>query len=389
MALSARLELRHSQSLVMTPQLMQAIKLLQLSNMDLVAYVDAELERNPLLERTDGGEAPAADADERFETAPGAAAESSDWLETEGAPTGEAVSSVLDTDIDNVFPEDGPSERAETVDAGALAGDSWSGSSGRNGSGEDYNLESFVAGEISLHDHLAEQLMLAASDPVHRLIGRELIDAVDEAGYLRLEMEAFTERLGVTPALVEEVVAILHTFEPAGICARSLAECLALQLKDKNRYDPAMQALLAHIDLLARRDLAHLKRICKVDDEDLADMIREILALNPKPGNVFGHTVVQPVVPDVIVTPASDGGWAIELNSETLPRVLVNQPISPPCRRRPAATRRRPICRSACRPPTGWSRASTSARAPSSRSRPRSSASRTPSSPMAWSICGR
>ncbi|MBH0238679.1 RNA polymerase factor sigma-54 [Methylobrevis albus] len=342
MALSARLELRQSQSLVMTPQLMQAIKLLQLSNLDLVAYVDAELERNPLLERVDSEGAPDRDefgreGEPREAPAAEAAGETgfegdfeagvdggSDWMATDGPPTVDAVSSVLDTDIGNVYPDDTGSERNAGLDAGQLSGDSWSSSSRGNG-GEDYNLEAFVAGETTLHDHLSAQLTLAIADPVRRLIGQELIDAVDEAGYLRVEVPVLAERLGADPAEIEAVIAILHGFEPAGICARTLAECLALQLKERDRLDPAMKALLAHIELLARRDLAQLKRICGVDDDDLADMIREILALNPKPGNAFGHTVIQPVVPDVVVKPASDGGWSIELNTETLPRVLVNQ----------------------------------------------------------------
>ncbi|SON53730.1 RNA polymerase sigma-54 factor 2 [Hartmannibacter diazotrophicus] len=307
----------------MTPQLMQAIKLLQLSNMDLLSYVDSELERNPLLESSEAQDSAANELDDRAEIAASPAAESADWLTTDGAPSGESVNNALDTEIDNVFPEDGPTERGTELDAGALAGESWSG--GGSSSGEDYNLEAFVAGELSLHDHLSEQLVLAVADPILRLIGQDLIDAVDEAGYLRIEADQVAERLGVSVDVIEQVVSILQSFEPAGICARNLAECLALQLKEKNRFDPAMAALLDNIELLARRDLPQLRRLCKVDDEDLTEMIHEILALNPKPGNAFGHTVVQPVVPDVIVTPASDGGWTVELNSETLPRVLVNQ----------------------------------------------------------------
>lgn len=324
MALSARLEMRQSQSLVMTPQLMQAIKLLQLSNLDLVAYVEAEIERNPLLERADEpGERDSAEADVPVAVD---GAERSDWFETEGAPSAERVESVLDTDAANVFPDDAPASERGTLDAGALAGGEWSGTgSGGGASGEDYNLESFVAGEISLHDHLVDQLLLAVKDPALRLIGRDLIDSVDEAGYWRGDLDAAADRLGTDRATVEGVLRTLQGFEPTGVCARDLAECLALQLAERNRLDPAMRALLGHLELLARRDFAQLRRICGVDDEDLADMVREIVALNPKPGNAFGTTVVQPVVPDVIVRAAPDGGWSVELNSETLPRVLVNQ----------------------------------------------------------------
>ncbi|WP_181708635.1 RNA polymerase factor sigma-54 [Chthonobacter rhizosphaerae] len=325
MALSARLEMRQSQSLVMTPQLMQAIKLLQLSNMDLVAYVEAELERNPLLERADEG--PARDGPEA-EPAPAALdGEQADWFENDGAPSTERVEAILDTDVANVFPDEAPgaAERG-LLDAGALAGDQWSSvGAGGSGAGEDFNLESILTGERSLHDHLTEQLVLAVSDPVERLVGSDLIDAVDEAGYLRADLDQVAERLGAPRGLIDRVLAILQTFEPIGVCARSLSECLALQLADRNRLDPAMRALLDNIELLARRDMAQLRRLCGVDDEDLADMVREIVALNPKPGNAFGTTVIQPVVPDVIVQAGPDGGWLVELNTDTLPKVLVNQ----------------------------------------------------------------
>ena len=329
MALSARLELKQSQSLVMTPQLMQAIKLLQLSNLDLVAYVEAEIERNPLLERsdeaptdTDGGEA------DGSREAPGLEAggdRDGEWFETDGAPSQERVENVLDTDLGNVFPDDGPAQ-AGLLDAGALVGSEWSGvGSGGGSGGEGYDFESFATGDISLADHLEQQSALAISDPVLRLIAQDLIDSVDEAGYLRSDLAAVAERLGTETAVVEEVLAILQTFEPTGVCARDLSECLALQLREKDRLDPAMQVLLDHLDLLARRDLAQLRRLCGVDDEDLAEMIREIVALNPKPGNAFGHVIVQPVVPDVVVRPGPDGGWLVELNTDTLPKVLVNQ----------------------------------------------------------------
>jgi RNA polymerase sigma-54 factor len=167
--------------------------------------------------------------------------------------------------------------------------------------------------------------MLAIADPVRRIIGQHLIDLVDEAGYLTGDLGSLAEKLGAPPAEVEAVLAIVQSFDPAGVAARNLAECLAIQLKERDRFDPAMQALVGHLDLLARRDLAGLKKICAVDDADLADMIAEIRALNPKPGLAFGSTVVQPMVPDVFVRQASDGTYAVELNADTLPKVLVDQ----------------------------------------------------------------
>lgn len=332
MALSAKLELRQSQSLVMTPQLMQAIKLLQLGSLDLVAYVDAELERNPLLDRDDDERRSEREAVDGADSGPGEAETraadpvggetETDWQEP-SFETATAMSETLDADLSNVFPEE-PAERQ--LDPGLMAGDSWASSGGRSGgSDEDYNLEAFVAAETSLSDHLVEQLALAVTDPARRLIGQYLIDAVDEAGYLRVELDAVAEKLGCPIAMVEEVLAILQGFDPVGICARDLKECLALQLKERDRYDPAMQALVSNLELLARRDFALLRKLCGVDDEDLLEMIGEIKALDPKPGHRFGTVQVQPVVPDVLVRPGPDGGWLVELNSETLPRVLVNQ----------------------------------------------------------------
>jgi RNA polymerase sigma-54 factor len=123
---------------------------------------------------------------------------------------------------------------------------------------------------------------------------------------------------------VEAVIAKLQGLEPAGVFARSLEECLALQLKDRNRFDPAMAALVAHLDLVAKRDHAALRQLCRVDLDDLKDMIAELRALNPKPGHAFGSEPVQPVIPDVLVRASPEGAWIIELNTETLPRVLIN-----------------------------------------------------------------
>ena len=323
MALTQRLQIRQSQALVMTPQLMQAIKLLQLSNLDLVAYVEAELERNPLLESTAEDDGPVAQAGgaELPDTPP---ADGESWSGGDGVPSGNGAEDRLDSGPDEGFVDDGeprPPRAAETP-----AGYSeWAGvGSGGRDDGE-YNLEAFVSAETTLADWLREQLMLAIADPVQRMIGQYLIDLVDEAGYLTSDLETVAEKLGTGVNQVEAVLAVLQSFDPPGICARDLAECLALQLRERDRLDPAMQALITRLDLLAKRDFAALKKICGVGDEDLADMMAEIRRLNPKPGLAFGSAVVQPIVPDVFVRPGPDGGWIVELNSDTLPKVLVNQ----------------------------------------------------------------
>ena len=344
MALTQRLEFRQSQSLVMTPQLMQAIKLLQLSNLDLVAFVEDELERNPLLERAnqdgspDHGEPATAQGD-------GDGGEFSDGAEfsqgTDGERSGEGfeagaeewmapdlgsrteIEQTLDTGMENVFPEEPADAAARNAqDAAPTAYTEWGGGASND---DDYNLEAFVAAETTLSGHLAEQLAVAFPDPARRMIGQYLIDLVDDAGYVPADLGDAHDKLGTTREDVEAVLAVLQKFDPPGVCARNLSECLAIQLRERDRYDPAMQALVENLDLLAKRDIASLRKICGVDDEDIADMIGEIRHLDPKPGLKFGSAKAQTVVPDVYVRPGPDGGWHVELNSDTLPKVLVNQ----------------------------------------------------------------
>jgi RNA polymerase sigma-54 factor len=316
MALSQRLEFRQSQALVMTPQLMQAIKLLQLSSLDLAAYVDAELERNPLLEREqDEDAAPATNQD-----APAADPQPSDWTGDELEVSRDSMEQGLGTELENVFPDDAPRAAAPEQ---PLSPAEWP---SRQLSGDNApDFEAFVASEATLADHLSEQMVLAIADPARRLIARYLIDLVDEAGYIAGDLAGVAEKLGASLGEIEAVLAILQTLEPVGICARNLAECLAIQLRERDRFDPAMQALVANLELVARRDFAALRKICGVDDEDLADMLRELRTLNPKPGLAFGGASAQLVVPDVLVRRAPDGSWRVELNSDTLPKVLINQ----------------------------------------------------------------
>src|SRR5262245_4453410 len=319
MALTQRLEIRQSHALVMTPQLMQAIKLLQLSNLDLAAYVEGELERNPLLERA---------GEDEGERSPAGPEVSSDAGPADWADRDRDESSPLEqpaVDVDDVLPGDADAAASRANGEGPMGYSEWAGTGAGGRENGDYNLEAFVSVETTLADHLAEQLALTITDPARRLIGQYLIDLVDEAGYLNGDLALVAEKLGAPVSEVDAVLAILQGFDPPGICARNLTECLAIQLKERNRFDPAMQVLVAHLDLLAKRDLAALRRLCGVGEEDLTDMIGEIRKLNPKPGLAFGSVQMQPIVPDVFVRSGPDGAFAIELNSDTLPKVLVNQ----------------------------------------------------------------
>ena len=323
MALGPRLEMRQGQSLVMTPQLQQAIKLLQLSNLDLATYVDQELEKNPLLEpvREDAADEPAPE--------PKAAESETDSLRA----TDEAVTSEeqplspgdMDVSEENLYADQAKADTQETPDAAGMQDWSSAGSGASHSfDGPGRDLESTLTEQLNLRDHLAEQLSVATNDPKERVIGGYLIDLIDEAGYVREDMVEVASRLGAELEAVEHVLKICQAFEPTGVMARDLAECLALQLAEKNRLDPAMDCLLKNLELLAKHDMQSLMKICQVDAEDVGDMIGEIRALNPKPGLEFGGEAVQPVIPDVFIREAADGGWRIDLNTETLPRVLVN-----------------------------------------------------------------
>jgi RNA polymerase sigma-54 factor len=322
MALTQRLEIRQSHALVMTPQLMQAIKLLQLSNLDLAAYVEGELERNPLLERAGEGEGDGSPTDREVspEAAGAIGSQQADHDQDQSSrPEQPAV------DIDDVLPGDADAATSRANGEGPMGYSEWAGTGAGGRDNGDYNLEAFVSVETTLADHLAEQLALTITDPARRMIGQYLIDLVDEAGYLNGDLAPVAEKLGAPVGEVDIVLTILQGFDPPGVCARNLTECLAIQLKERNRFDPAMQVLVAHLDLLAKRDLAALRRLCGVGEEDLTDMIGEIRKLNPKPGLAFGSVQMQPIVPDVFVRSGPNGGFAIELNSDTLPKVLVNQ----------------------------------------------------------------
>ena len=317
MALSARLEIRQGQGLVITPQLQQAIKLLQLSNLELEAYVEGELERNPLLARDEGEAEPAPEVADGAGEARAEAA-----LDEVGAGSAQS-------DLDAAHDDVSPGERAtgDGNEAGEAGGAiDWSkAGKGRSFEGDGDGLDGLAAHEKSLAEYLTDQAALLGFKPAEAAVAAVLIDGVDEGGYLRLDLAETAARLGCEIGLVEGVLTRLQGLEPTGVFARDVAECLRLQLIERDRCDPAMSALLDNLDLLTRRDMVGLKRVCGVDDEDLRDMLAELRALTPRPGAAFGGEPSQPVSPDVFVREGPGGLWLVELNSDTLPRLLVDQ----------------------------------------------------------------
>jgi RNA polymerase sigma-54 factor len=319
MALTPRLDLRQTQALVMTPQLRQAIKLLQYSNLEVASFVEEELERNPLLERDDRAELP--DTERAApDQLPERARELGDAAQLARADTlPSETAAPLDADL------------GETYDVGGVAdGAPWAPSiAGRGGASnfevDDRGIEEVADERRPLREYLGQQLRLSFDDPVDRMIGAHLIALLCPAGRLTADPAAIADAMAVPLTRLESVRARMLRFDPVGLFARDLKECLAAQLAERNRLDPAMVALLDNLDLLARRDLRRLAAICEVDADDLTDMIAEIRSLDPKPAASYDDAPTLMVVPDILMRAGPEGDWLIELNPDTMPRLLVNE----------------------------------------------------------------
>ncbi|NQZ46377.1 MAG: RNA polymerase factor sigma-54 [Erythrobacter sp.] len=328
MALGPRLDLRQSQQLVMTPQLQQAIKLLAASNLEIETFITDALETNPLLE---------AGSVSREDTAPVG--------EPDDIPREEFTSDHL------MGQTRGEHEAPLDIDTGALdrdrdTGDGMMGA-GANGEGESFagssreaewgaasggamaadlpDFEASRAAELSLHDHLQNQIGTLACNDKEAFIAQHIAGRIDDTGYLATDLRELAFDLGVTLEEVEDALEVIQMCDPTGVGARDLAECLRLQAKEADRLDPCMAALIDHLDLIAKGEVARLKRVCGVDDEDLADMLQELRQFDPKPGMAFAPSTADAVVPDVLLNAKDCGGWDIAVNEDTLPRLVVNR----------------------------------------------------------------
>jgi RNA polymerase sigma-54 factor len=311
MALGPRLDLRQSQSLVMTPQLQQAIKLLALSNLEIEAFIGDALENNPLL---DAGELRA----ERGPTDDNAPEEpreapTADELIQRGAGESDAPLDIDPTAIDRDR-DTGDGERGD-----------WSAQMSSGGGEEGPSIDERGGDAETLAEHLDAQVGTAAPDARTAFIARHIVGLLDETGYLPVQLREVAGDLGCSLAEAEAGLAVVHSLDPTGVGARTLSECLALQAIEADRYDPCMKRLIDNLDLVAKGSFAQLKRMCGVDDEDFADMLNELRGYDPKPGLKFGLVREAPVVPDILIAAGKDGGWDIALNQATLPRLIVNR----------------------------------------------------------------
>ncbi|AUX68392.1 RNA polymerase sigma-54 factor [Porphyrobacter sp. HT-58-2] len=315
MALGPRLDIRQTQSLVMTPQLQQAIKLLAASNLEIETFIAEALEANPLLDT--GGPAEPGEAERIEIAAPAGEDATADQLMLAGGGEGDAPLdlSAVDRDFDT---GDGAGPNMRDAEWGAAVG-----------SGGDFDdlpdWEQLRAAEVTLVEHLEGQLGAVASDPQTVAIARQIIGLLDEAGYLTIPLDEVADDLGVDFFDAKAALRLVQSLDPSGVGARNLAECIAIQAREADRYDPCMKALIDNLDLVARGEVERLKRLCRVDDEDFADMLRELRSYNPRPGLAFAPSDAGMVVPDVLVTANASGGWDIALNEDTLPKLIVNR----------------------------------------------------------------
>ena len=315
MALGPRLDLRQTQSLVMTPQLQQAIKLLAASNLEIETFIAEALEANPLLDT--GGPADVAEPERIELTPPPGEDATADQLMLAGGGEGDAPLDLAAVDRDW---DTGDGEAPSLRDA------EWGAASTSGGDFDELpDWEQLRAAEVTLTEHLEGQIGALTRDPETAFIARHIIGLLDEAGYLATPLEEIAADLGVDFDAAETGLALVQSLDPSGVGARNLAECIAIQAREADRYDPCMAALIANLDLVARGEVERLKRLCRVDDEDFADMLRELRSYNPRPGLAFAPSDSTAVVPDILITANASGGWDIMLNEDTLPKLIVNR----------------------------------------------------------------
>lgn len=309
MAVTPRIEIRQSQSLLMTPQLRQAINLLQMNNLELRELVEKELESNPLLEREDDCLAATEDKIPTIDT-----------LNTAESEPIEEDSFTADIDGENAFDDYGSDREGYEP--------SWTNKIGSKTTNADDDFDYIAqraAATESVYELLNRQIEGHFSLPDDRLIASHLISFLDHAGYFTGNLPEISEQLQIDISKLQQILSVMKTFEPSGIFAASLKECLSIQLKDQNRLDTMMQTFLEHLDLLADGNLKTLKKLCQADDEDIASMIADIKALNPKPLTAYNFDDGGYIVPDVFVRQRKNGDYLVELNQDTLPRVLLNR----------------------------------------------------------------
>jgi RNA polymerase sigma-54 factor len=289
----------------MTPLLQQAIQLLQLSTLELQEVVQKELLENPLLEETP-------EAEETAEATP-------------GSPDAPVPTSTVETAV----PEPPPREERQTDDlpfdlTAVMFDDQEERSLVAQEDRDDLPFENIVRSQSSLTDYLDEQLRFATEDPVIRRIGVEIIGNLDDDGYLRAESAEIAQRCGTSVDEVEKVLVLVQGFDPPGVAARNIQECLLIQLKSDPNPDPvSVEIIEQHFDDLTRRRYPDIARAMKLPLDRIMESVEEIMGLEPKPGRRFGGNDSRYIVPDVVVHKMG-GEYVVTLNEDGIPRLRVN-----------------------------------------------------------------
>lgn len=301
----------------MTPQLAQSIKMLQYNHLELADFINGEIEKNPLLEidretsiekRDNEGEAKSS---------------KEDLISSELKVDAGEKSNDLDASFENVYDE-GIAGAEKPLGDQALSGSVSRSSGNTSSAGDDSDFLASIGEAVSLEKYLGDQITLSFSNAKDREIATHIAYGLTDDGYCHDDLDELAQLNRVERERVERVLETFQTFDPVGIGARNLKECLAIQLKEKNRFDPAMETLVENLPLLAKREFEKLMKLCGVNREDFNDMIHEIKALDPRPAARYEPILSEKMIPDVIIRQKTDGSWMIDLNPETLPRVLVN-----------------------------------------------------------------
>lgn len=317
-----RLDLRAAQQMVMTPQLSQAIALLQMNNIELSEYVEEQLAQNPFLEKVDGARAEdAAGESAHIDSQPNEVREA---LNNEGPSNNDDSGDHEPVAHDGVYEDTGANDMSYDY-----ASQPQIGSGGRHDfDGDERDLEDTVEGTKTLRDHLNEQIGMSFADPRDQALAGWLVDFLDASGYLRQDVHELAANMKVDEERLTRVLDTLRTFDPTGVFAHDLGDCLALQLKERGEWDTAYEALIGNLDLLAAHELKKLAKTCGLNEDELKERTLNLRTLDPKPASKFDHFIVQTALPDILMKPmpkSMGGGWRVELNNDTLPKVLINQ----------------------------------------------------------------
>ena len=314
MQLSQSVKLKQKQSLVMTPQLQQAIKLLQLSNLELTQHLQEQVDDNPFLELQETKmsensaekEKDISDGVQANSTSVGSPVELSSMSESAAL----AEDPTAHSDFENRFD-------ASLVEASRT-------SSTAGSFDDDFDVISTVSSQDGFYPNLFKQLNLTIEDPRQRFIAGHFVNALEPTGWIGMSVAEIATVSGSTEDEAEAVLDKLQTFEPTGLFARDLADCLRLQLVEQGLFSDKFDTLLENLELLGRGEIKRLARLIDGTAENVMEMLKIIRTLNPKPGEFLGIDHLEMPSPDVIVRRRANG-WAVELNKSTLPAVVINE----------------------------------------------------------------